>query len=1660
MKRILHTAFLVLFVLSCTRVREEEPFPMGENLPAGVPVMLTIPFGSEDLMQVEVGTKADAGFINESNIHDLYVFIFDKDDCTSENSPKKVYGRYFNFDHRRSSLSELNEHHNECWFVENKSINNSETPTRGAVKISTISRNNVALVVLANVANAVMEMDGEDEIARLNAVEDLNELRGMTVKLEQDIVNRKNLFLMMGTLGYNDGRTISTGSMQWNVSNTLNYNSDYTVRLTPLDAKVKFRVKANSEFIGDVTPVYWQVCRTPNSCHLFPDYNEGGVPEGIYYFDSQQVYFEGKEPDGNDTYYTFCFYMLENRLSPAKQASKYYQRELQNKTISSDDGYEGPSSNTYGTHYVENGDWEYANPNSTYVKFDLILTLKPAGIAAMGADDPSSGMEIGHALTSDAIFTVHLGDFTSSNQPDGSDCFNNYNTERGHSYTYNVTVNNTKSIYTEVISDKENQAGQEGFLLLTDAEMINADAHYEYHQLTFAYRPDMQQEKFSWYVKTPFGEGGPRIIFDEVQNKFTYSAEGLDYLWVKFGINELVDGTTPASWDQKTDPSPWGDVHPYTNRRHKYPGDSHYDPTWEPGQRVADGVPVNYGPSDPGNSMYRMIPDLMDITQLIRYIFWETARETAHRQDANAPASAFIADDSDPATVPVIRFTAFIDEYYYEEHPIEHTVDPDLWRKFVNAQPRELHILSDARQSRDRKSDVILSSHSIIQQSIQTIYNIYSADLHTLWGTEHEDEMRKLTNGWPYWPNDPMGGKKTNEQDDSTPGRSGDFDTEVGKWNGRLNSAYIWDFYSSKAEGGSDYTDRRWNTFMEYNVHNEIPELKAPSGGDNGYQGMAYSCLTRNRDNNGDGIVDRSEIRWYLAACNQLAGMWVGNEALSINARLYMPAQGQWRAHIMSSTDRRVSWAEEGGGATEYNWDFWDNRHTWETIGDAAAGESVRCLRNIGTYTDEGTVKDISYAPYDYEIEPYFTKEGPEPEGPFTFYFDRLNPKSIRQLSETELPYADQFSLYNCVYLKFETQSRRDNVGDTEADSFNLFNTVDTYNEKSNPNGYPTIYSINPEISQLGHNPYCPPGYRFPNHSEMLLMSLYLPQAYFEKDKDNNGYGSSVRVNIPTRTYYDRGVYGDNRTGMEPAEINRERGKTGWGYTSGAHKQSCLENATIINHSRCVRDVDMTGHIDGDIQLPSDILYHGDPIQLKYSFYSSGASFVSASLLFCYTDGNDLYHELDIPLKASPSGMQFVASQNYTLPTFAEMGLSTDKDKADCKFKFTLRNTAGSRTIEHPVSLVCSYLTHCALTLPSQSDPDKGMPVRVSIGIRDNEENAKITNVTLHWKASDGSWQTTVLEDGSNNLTTFAHDAYLRSIIGEDAWATEDNRDKEYQFYVTASCSDGTGYISETLANQILLLNIRPNADGAWSIYPDSGEYHQWNDPWWQEGIIPWTNPNNANDWYNTLPSSGTNKDYRQKNVICNTLPGMQIANLNFPNGDFIEAGLDVSQCVFVRTVEGKLSDSTPKNQTVGMDNIFGIAPSEAALNWGAGSFLCYYPAHTDATNTAPATDKLQVDALDINSNKFGKKQVGTIDSSILNLKLCSDGFSWNGNLLASDTNWDNKNANYNAVIPNLLTKSTLWVGAIEGKHLTRALYNFIRVVRVKEPAVTPVPRD
>ena len=1275
LKRIIYIAAAFLSLLlpaGCWRDAMETDMP-ASDIPEGAPATLVIPFSSIEEYEVHVATKAESSNVDESRIQNLYVMLFDNTDSPDE--PKKIYGRYFSHDHLESDATTFNSNDNECWFVNNKALGSGDgVLTEGAVKISTVTCSNATLVVIANITNAVTNLDGINSLDRLKAVQNYNELKDIQVCLEQDIVNRKDLFLMTGEL-----QNKNTRDMMWNnPAGSTTFNPTYRVPLVHVDAKVKFRVKVNPTYISAAKPVYWQVCNTPDRCYLYTKPGPGNAPEEIDHFDSQQYYFEGTEYDRDpstneitNTYYTFCFYMLENNQSPNGTAEKYYQREVRDKIDSGEPGYEGRTgsqSGAFGTHFVENGEWKYAPTYGTYVRFDLILTLTEAGIAQMGEVD-SGQLDITQALTSDAIFTVHLGDFVNSGDRTAKDGtaisgskFNDYETKRGHTYTYTITINNTTNIFAEVTNDEEVQAGQEGFLLLTDSEIINADCHYEYHQITFDYRPHLDQNKFSWYVKTPFGEGGPVITKNLVTGEYTYDGSGLDYLWVKFGVNKTVaadapsDGSDTEAW---YDHSSGATVCPYSKKRHAYTGDSHYHPEWKPGLTVND----NDGKGD------KDVPDLMDINQLIEYIFDQTKKEDA------TPGSSDFIYDSGSAEIPVIRITAFIDEYYYEKDPTKPNapVDPDLWRKFVNANPRELHILSDAKSSRDRKSDVIMSSHSVIQQSIQTIYNIYSADLQSLWGTEHVDEMRMITDGWPYWP----GGGDT--------GRAGNYNTITGKENGRLNSAYIWNLYTKTDETGSE-READWNTYLNYNVHNNTPELK------DDYHGMAWSCLTRNRDNNGNGKIDRNEVRWYLAACNQLIGMWVGNESLSMSARLYRPAEHQWRAHILSSTGRRVCWAEEGGGATNYSLEVSDE--TWASFEDAAKGESVRCLRNIGTYYDEsaGTVKDITEAPYKVRTQNYFTitpqpnenlTVQDDPATRYVFSFDRLNPKSLRELTESDLPFNDQYSINNCVYLKMETQSRNDELllMDSEGDYYPDYE-------------YPyskTIDKVNEDINKLGFNPYCPPGYRLQNQVENLLMSVYLPESFFIKDPNNVTYPGTVYM--PTRTYFDRGPYGKNTEGFEydrqgfNGAKNREQQKVGWTYNTNSKKNTAAKKTYTMSHSRCVRDVNMTGTIEGGL-LMNDVVYPGDQVPVSFSFYSSGSAFISASLKFCYTDGSGVYHERDIPVQTTPSGLQYLATQNIKLPTVTEMGLGDQPlSSAKPKFKITLRNAYVSKTFEQPVTL-------------------------------------------------------------------------------------------------------------------------------------------------------------------------------------------------------------------------------------------------------------------------------------------------------------------------------------------------------------------------------------
>lgn len=1640
---------LALLVGSCARTMEER-IP-GQNLPEGTPITMRIDFGADDLVKLDVSTKAEAAPADEERVHDLYVMVFcDGEGEGHDTRGQKIYGRYFSYEHLQSSLNALDSSPNEGWWVENRSVDNSVTKTRGAVKISTKVCSSAKLVVIANVNNGICKLGDQDDVLDyLNGIRTYDELRQTQVKLTQDIVNRKDLFLMLGVPedGSGNPKNVNTGAMVWGtITDEPDYNTDYRIYLRHVDAKVKFKVRVNPANISAAKAVYWQVCNVPNRCYLFSDYNDGRAPDGTVYFDSEQAYFEGTVEEGGSTWYVFSYYMLESRFAAKESADAYHKREKQVKTNTDKTGYGGDASE----HYVENGDWIYAMPNAPYVKFDMILTLTTDGISALGGS-------VNHALTSDTIYTVHLGDFTNSGLDD-------YNTYRSTCYTYEITVENSGSIYAEVKNDDEVQPGQEGYLLLTDDEIVNADCHYEYHSITFTYDPETSPEKFSWYVKTPFTSqvgGGPQKSYKTVGG-FNYpiydphDTDGtlLDYRWVKFGINKVVDGK-------------------YSTNRLAYPGDSAYNKEWGVGE---------HGPWDDTPH-----PSLMDISQLIQYIFEETKKETA-----SAGSSDF---KTDPSTgEKVIRATIFIDEYYYEVDPRDESdtpqADPNLWRQFVNAHPREMHILSKTVQSRDRKSDVIESSHSVIQQSIQTIYNIYEPTLRSIWGCEHLDEIKQKepagAGDWLYWP-----------ADCSDPEKAG-ANSDIGKENGRLNSAYIWGLYSRQDNGGTMTNPRReWDNFLDYEVDNKVPELRDED--DHHYHGMAWSCLTRNRDNNGNGVIDPEEIRWYMAASQQLIGMWVGSESLSTSARLYQPASGQWRAHVVSSTDKRVAWSEEGAGATEYKFDFPPSGgpsteyHTWATAADAAVGESVRCLRNIGTYDDGGTVKDISYAPVSVVPDRYFTLGRNSGESVssyqskitdpgtgseyysddfFVFNFNRLNTKSIREFSPGELPYHDQMSLNNRVYVKLVTQPYN-----TILDAFNVNNG-----------------EVNNYITQKGYNEYCPPGYRFPNHTEWLLMELYLPNGYLQGDKKGN---------CPSRTYYNRGFFGNLRSETEP--WSTEKNKVGWIYSNKMH---CSPYNQVLTRSRCVKDEDQTGNISGQIAIEGNTIYPGEVVPVDFKFSSTASTFNSATLTLWYTkNGFRTPYDLTSQLR-TPTGLQYKGVQSIRIPSLAELGLSAigfssanvsieasftnlsglfgshelsvsmknpisgtisagehlypndtqggnftynfstvsrTVDLASASFKLCYTDQSGNpreqvistvplsgktstggseisvptlselgldtfgANLNHPMTIeatitaangltyttsssvvsLVSHLTGSSMQFPTAYDSVNGIPINVSVNLVN--DHATATSATFYWKREgDASYSLGPSISGTLNTN-------VKDITGVDL--SETNKGKFY-FYFTAGCSDGTSITSDVWSMDIL-------------------HYGKC----WNPG--PWD-------------SNSTNSQINNKWLV------ESINGLDFLAGDFIDTYIDVTNCVYIP------KDGTSNND-IGMDNLITIGTS-ADLNWRNGDLYFYYPAHHPAE--APNEDRMQLSIKDNNNTVTRLRPYDLGD--YLTIRLSKDLLLVNGSELDysavvsgnNSTNASNAETRSRATIEYITNQSTVKIGSVEGQHRSRATYNYVRVVR------------
>lgn len=1082
---------LCLLVATGGCVKEMEP-GKGSSSGQDGEAWCTLDFGA-DIMPV-VSTRASAE--TENQLFNFYLFIFDMN-----NGGKKVYGRMFDTGNRTTSAN-IAGAADECWYVEyaHKAADGVEYPGGGSVKVKAPLGKNFNIYMIGNLDADMIRISSDLLSHTIDSEEDL---RNFEVLMNQEVVSRNGYFPMSGSLRGVEVEQGADGDGEFKVD-----DKNAILQLLRFDAKIEFTFKFNASNIKSFEAKQWKVVNVPKTAYVL-SYDErgfgneevtgqdsGNVPVpadgedlGAYYsqyasryFDTDFVNFEDVNTDGESK---FVFYMLPNRLTPKHTPKDWNERDRQVKTASDKNLMANVSYITTSGETVTKRVpiFENANDFSTYV----VVTGR--------VDMELDGDQAGQVLGADVQYLIHLGDWTGG-------AFDNFNVRRNNHYKYTVTINNVDNIRVEVETSKdgqdfkENQPGAIGEVVIAKEEIAVCDAHYTtktmtFHLSNFYNNKENIAENLIWTVQTPF------VSDDIVQDGGVPKVA--DYQWAHFRINKRENEKADGSFTYS------GKMRKYTPRQ--YAESTTY--------RSASDNKESDGSGADGVAGYHN-DGIMDIITLVDYIKKQVALYEQYDKYGGVNTSAFdysVDDKGNPD--PVIKMTVFVDEYYYEIDPITHEKDPMLWKKFVNTKDRTMNILCDSNISKDGESKVTGSVITIQQHSIQTIYENDNPDLKTAWGLELTDEYA----GELEWKKTGSYGNDSNE-------------------NGLLNSVRLWELCGS---ANTSFTSGvRWDKYVDFEVTNDIPILK-----DDGHKDLRYSCFSRNRDNNGNGIIDRDEVRWYMASIQQLIGIYVGEPVLSKNVRLYNRSaadmasadEGKWMQHVVSSTRFDgggdypiIIWAEEGISTGSYS----NNQDN----GNAnTRAKNLRCVRNLG-YLDGKS--DESYA-LDVVPQKFGSYVAAEDSESGNAYFDAefLNKACFRYETSRELEYHHNNSIENRLVRRFEYSN-------------NTVSSTGTFNFKTLND------DINEKMKDTGENPYCPEGYRLPNQRELAVLK------YFTE--------LSLPI-IMSRTYW---VFG----GTEEAQKNglsKEAKKDSYGFSYNDNFLTVSSGISVGgNNIRCVRDV----HVD------------------------------------------------------------------------------------------------------------------------------------------------------------------------------------------------------------------------------------------------------------------------------------------------------------------------------------------------------------------------------------------------------------------------------------------------------------------------------------------------
>lgn len=249
-----------------------------------------------------------------------------------------------------------------------------------------------------------------------------------------------------------------------------------------------------------------------------------------------------------------------------------------------------------------------------------------------------------------------------------------------------------------------------------------------------------------------------------------------------------------------------------------------------------------------------------------------------------------------------IDATCFVSENYYSGLS---------WDKYVNdVNKRAFYVANNVWVSKDTRSVYAEAQYGLTQHNIQTFYDVKQAGNVIAYGCEtiNDEEGKGFSD-------DGIGGTSTNEYWYPYQSKGSD------KWDGRANMK-------------KDLSGLTWDN---------IKSNKA----------LVKACMSRNRDLNGNGTIDDDEIRWYAPAVNQYIGLWIGEEVMSTEAKLFNKQTstlskdndpGCRMLYYTSTRGINTYFSEEGMATNNHN-------SKWKAT-------LIRCVRNLQSNdNDKGYAK-------------------------------------------------------------------------------------------------------------------------------------------------------------------------------------------------------------------------------------------------------------------------------------------------------------------------------------------------------------------------------------------------------------------------------------------------------------------------------------------------------------------------------------------------------------------------------------------------------------------------------------------------------------------------------------------------------------------------------